>query len=97
MQPFPTNNELRSSSVFFFRPGASFTVSVYKDPKEPNATGPGLVDVKSLGTPVTKGTITLGTGLYTDSDSPNKDPFPRIEKYSAWKEEFDKIGKAMEL
>ena len=96
MQPFGTNAELRESQAFFFRPGATFTVSVYADPNKPDAVGPGLVDVGKLGKPLAKGKVTLGDGLYVDSNGPNRDPFPRMEPYKAWKEEFDKIGKAME-
>ena len=96
MQPFPTNDELAASRAFFFRPGRRIEVTVFKDPNRPDATGPGLCDLKKLGSPVAKGSITLGEGLLVDGDGPNRDPFPRYEKYSEWKKEFDKIGKAMD-
>ena len=95
MQPFPTNDELKASSIFFFKPGRKLAVSVYKDPNKPDATGPGLCDAKKLGKPVAQGSITLEEGLVWDADRPNKDPFPRFERYSEWKKEFDMIGKAM--
>ena len=96
MQPFPSNRELEESTVFFFRPGNSFDVEVYKDPNTPEAEGPGLVDPTKLGNPVATGTITLRDGVFVDGDGPNKDPFPRIEPYSEWKREFDLIGKSIE-
>ena len=95
MQPFPTNDEIRASTCFFFRPGAKLEVAVYRDPDPATATGPGLAQLERLGKPLATGSITLGEGLLVDTDGPNRDPFPRFEAYSEWKKEFDQIGKAM--
>ena len=96
MQPFPSNDQLAASNAFFFRPGRRIEVAVFKDPNKLDAAGPGLCDPQKLGSPVAKGSITFGEGLLVDSDGPNRDPFPRCEKYSEWKKEFDQIGKAMD-
>ena len=103
MQPFqstegPLGDTLSADSNFFFWPGQSFDVSVYDDAKDAGTPGPGLVDVdasKLLG----KGKLTLGEGRYVDSVQMNLDPYEvkeGDEKFKAWKQIFDKIGKELE-
>ncbi|KAL9099527.1 MAG: hypothetical protein Q9163_004987 [Psora crenata] len=102
VQPFqstegPLGDTLASDSGFFFRPGQSFKVSVYEDPKDVETSGPGLADVstmKLLGT----GSMKLGDETYVDSVQLNRDPFELKEgdeKFKAWKKVFDQIGKEL--
>lgn len=96
MQPFPSNTDLESSSVFFFKPGSKHTVQIYQDEYDATAHGPGLAS--SCGKKellLASGSMTLGKGVVVDSETMNGDPFKRIERVVKWREEFDKIGQSM--
>lgn len=103
MQPFQSTeghlgDTLGVSSTFFFRPGQSFTVSVYEDRKAWNEPGPGIVDVSDA-TLLGKGKLTLGESRYVDSVRLNQDPYEmrdEDQKFKAWKKIFDSIGKELE-
>ena len=103
MQPFqstegPLGDTLSTDSNFFFRPGQSFDVSVFEDPREAGTPGPGIVDVDE-GHLIGKGTLELGEGRYVDSVQMNMDPYEMKEgdkKFKAWKKIFDQIGKELE-
>ncbi|KAK8085300.1 pyridoxal-dependent decarboxylase conserved domain protein [Apiospora hydei] len=91
-------SETRSASArgseFFFRPGATFQVSVWKDPSRSAKT----FDVKKLVTAdnfVGRGTLKLGDSVYVDSEAMNVDRFKKVENISEWRHEFDQIGKEL--
>ncbi|KAI0161298.1 pyridoxal-dependent decarboxylase domain-containing protein [Xylariaceae sp. FL1272] len=92
------NSETRSGAVrgsnFFFRPGATFKVGVWKDKNRKNQSN----KHKSfeLGAFIGRGTITLGESVYVDSEAMNFDPFKKVEKVTEWRHEFDQIGKELE-
>ncbi|KIJ42392.1 hypothetical protein M422DRAFT_48239 [Sphaerobolus stellatus SS14] len=74
MQPFRRD---ANDPDRFFKSGATFGITMYKDVNAPNAHGPGLstVDEKNkLG----KGTITLLDGIFTDVEALNVDEFSRL-------------------
>jgi hypothetical protein len=98
MQPFPENTELQASSSFWFRPGHSLAFQVYKDIHSAEAPGPGLVShIGNKEHLLATGTMTLGKGVFVDSEAMNTDPLKRKEKVVKWREEFDKIGQSMVL
>lgn len=74
---------------FFFRDQQKFSVSVWKDPKQNIAKGPGLL--AGLGDPIWKGKLTLGPDLDFDSVWPNKDPTRSTPDPSYWRDELSKI------
>ena len=105
MQPFqstegPLGDTLAADSTFFFTPGREFSVSVYEDPLDAGAPGPGVVDVEKNGAKlIGKGTMKLEKGRYVDSVRINKDPHEVLEgdqKFKAWKKIFDQIGKELD-
>lgn len=105
MQPFqstegPMGDTLGENSTFFFRSGQEFKVSIYKDPKDWNEPGPGLLKVSADGL-IGKGIMKFPPkmGRYIDSVLINKDPFEvpeGTEKFKAWKKVFDNIGKELD-
>lgn len=106
MQPFASTAPLGTSGgdgegqTLFFAPNKTFDVSIYEDPGAFDARlTPALVDggkgLKMLG----KGTMTLGQGVFVDSVRLNEDAYEMkegIEKFKAWKAEFEKIGRELE-
>ena len=81
---------------FFFRPGASFEVSVWKDAKDAQAVGPGLLDVcLDEKNKIGSGRVTLEGRVFVDSDGVNVDPFGRKDNMPDWIEEFNSIGKEL--
>lgn len=40
---------------------------------------------------------TLGSGVIVDCEGMNLDPLKRVEKIVRWREEFEKIGRSMEI
>lgn len=94
MQPFqpitePPPADGTPNPAFFFRPGQTFNVTVYEDPKPWNEPGPGLLEgfgsvssssrdgakVKASPKVLGKGTMKLRQGRYVDSVAINRDPF----------------------
>ncbi|KAI0012591.1 pyridoxal-dependent decarboxylase domain-containing protein [Xylariaceae sp. FL0662B] len=92
------NSETRSGTIrgssFFFRPGATFKVSVWED-KDRSHESSKFASFK-LGRFVGRGTVTLGESVYVDSEAMNFDPFKRKEKVTEWRHEFDQIGKELD-
>ena len=115
MQPFLKTSDLLTDAKapFFFRAGQTFTVSVWIDPYDANANGPGLADAEGGspggGTLLAEGIMTIGapsndgltTGdLFVNSEMVNRDPFKRLEqgeKVDVWKKELDQLVKDMQL
>jgi hypothetical protein len=77
-------------SGFFFKPGATFQVSVYLDGDRSAESS--LYATTELGEPKGKGTLTLGESVFVDSEAMNYDPFKKPEKINEWRSEFDQIG-----
>ncbi|KAK7992840.1 pyridoxal-dependent decarboxylase domain protein [Apiospora saccharicola] len=93
------SSETRSGSArgsqFFFRPGATFKVSVWKDRGRSDSE---TFDIKNLTTPgnfVGRGTLTLGDSVFVDSEAMNADRFKKVENINEWRHEFGQIGKEM--
>ena len=95
MQPFPPTSIALERDNFFFHPKASFAVTVYRDTKSYNASGPGLVDVSEKDR-VGKGEAVLGLSVHVDSEMVNRDPFEKKNRYKEWEGEFDCIRKALQ-
>ena len=79
---------------FPFQSGRSVQVSVFEDPRDAVAEGPGLLDLGSA-TPIAAGLIKLSGSVYVDSDGLNGDPYfipDDPAKFAKWKAEFDRIG-----
>ena len=95
MQPFLPTVDLLKNGSFFFRPAQRIPVTIYENKNDSSATGPGLADVGDA-TPITKGTMVLGEGVYVDSEKLNKDMFKKPGKFARWKAEFDKIGQELD-
>ena len=94
MQPFPSNKVIKAQRSFVFQSGRSLQVSVFEDPHDAVAEGPGLLDLGSA-TPIATGLIKLGGSVYVDSDGLNDDPYfipDDPTKFAKWKAEFDRIG-----
>ncbi|KAI1494277.1 pyridoxal-dependent decarboxylase domain protein [Biscogniauxia mediterranea] len=72
---------------FFFRPGATFNVSVWEDKAREKPT----IDFNNLGTLIGSGKLALGDRVYVDSEAMNYDPFKKEERIPMWRHEFDKI------
>ncbi|KAB8201918.1 pyridoxal phosphate-dependent transferase [Aspergillus parasiticus] len=91
MHPFPQKNEdpVLMDDDFFFRPGQTFKVKVYEDPKANIAQGPGLID--NLGTPIARGEMTLGEDVHVDVEALNWDPLEKVELDVPWDSELDEI------
>ncbi|KAF2762538.1 PLP-dependent transferase [Pseudovirgaria hyperparasitica] len=91
-------SEIRSGrahgSKFFFRPRATFRVSVWEDLKrgeeKPESVKP---DEKVF---VGRGTLKLGESVYVDSEAINVDPFAKVNKIAEWRHELNQIGKDIE-
>lgn len=93
------SSETRSGSArgsqFFFRPCATFKVSVWKDRGRSDSE---IFDIKKLATPVNfvgRGTLTLGDSVFVDSEAMNADRFKKVENINEWRHEFNQIGKEM--
>lgn len=97
-QPFPSNDDLQTSSSFWFKPGKKLAVKIYRDLNPAASEGPGLAkSCENSENLLATGHVTLGKGVvYVDSEMMNKDPFKQPEKVDKWRDEFDKIGKSME-
>jgi hypothetical protein len=91
-------SESRSGSMrrsgFFFRPGVTLQVSVYLDGDRENNSVE--YAITKLGNKVGDGELVLGDCVYVDSEGMNHDPFEQPEKITAWRHEFDQIGKSLE-
>lgn len=94
MQPFvmlPSATGL-SESNFFFRQGASFNVTIYKDTHEAESMGPGLSAVNT-DLELISAKMTLTNNVYVDKDWVNSDPLAIKEVnegLEAWKAKIDK-------
>lgn len=89
-----TQGAKKRRSGFFFRPGAKFQVSVYLDGCSDDPSSE-YVCFK-YADPIGNGHITLGEGVYVDTEAMNKDPFKKVDKVKEWRHEFDQIGKELE-
>ncbi|KAI9155623.1 L-tyrosine decarboxylase [Paramyrothecium foliicola] len=83
-------------SGFFFRPRATFQVSVYLDGNRDDDNVEYACVKKKLGAHIGSGRLTLNDTVYVDSEAMNKDPFKKVEKITEWRHEFDQIGKEFE-
>jgi hypothetical protein len=79
MQPFLTDAELRDPdskyvlpNEFPFKSQGEFDVEVWKDPNEPEAQGPGLLN--GLGPSFGTFKMTMGVGVDVDAKGPNELP-----------------------
>jgi hypothetical protein len=90
MQPFAERNKDLAEN-FFFHKGEPFKVKIWKDLKEPDAEGPGLL--ANLGKPLYEGEMTLGENVFVDSEGPNEDELKekKIESDS-WQKKLDEVG-----
>ena len=77
-------------------------MTVYRDTKDPNENGPGLVDVLDQDL-VGKGEVVLGPSVHLDSELVNREDselvnrdFARKIRYKEWEDEFDCIRKALQ-
>lgn len=95
LQPFLPTKALLADEKFFFRPGARFNVTVYRDAKGYNTPGPGLAEV-SYAEHFSVGELVLGESVHVDSEMINRDPYKVRDVFPAWEEEFDLIGKELE-
>ncbi|KAL8918120.1 MAG: hypothetical protein Q9208_007562 [Pyrenodesmia sp. 3 TL-2023] len=101
MQPFLPTSALvsgqgpTSKGNFFFQPGKRFKVSVFRDRFAVGEGGPGLADC-GYGERVATGEVVLGSEVWVDSESINRDPFKRPSQVARWREEFAKIGRELE-
>lgn len=93
------SSETRSGSArgsqFFFRSGATFKVSVWKDQGRSDSE---TFDIKNPTTPgnfVGRGTLTLGDSVFVDSEAMNADRFKKVENINEWRHEFNQKGKEM--
>ena len=94
VQPFPERNGDLSEN-FFFASGKKFKVAIYKDPKEPTADGPGLLD--NLGTALSEAEMTLGENVFVDVEGPNEDKLKDIKVESDdWQRKLDEIGAVLD-
>ncbi|KAK6840601.1 pyridoxal-dependent decarboxylase conserved domain protein [Apiospora arundinis] len=93
------NSETRSGSArgsqFFFRPGATFKVSVWKDANRSHHETFDIKKLQSSGSFVGRGTLTLGDSVFVDSEAMNADRFKKVEKIDEWRHEFAQIGKEL--
>ena len=97
MQPFPPTTDLHSNPNFWFKPGATLKVSVYKDKNKSEAFGPGLADAhKDEGALLGRGELVLGSEVFVDSEAVNLDPYKRKVKLEQWRQRFESIGKCIE-
>lgn len=109
MQPFPsTNKAIAELPGFFFKPGAKFNVSVWRDPVAENTTnGEDILKAwEALGRGgsdggkegeflVGRGTATLGESVFVDGEFVNLDPFKKVPNVAGWKDELRKIKKSL--
>jgi hypothetical protein len=72
MQPFSSDMDRELPETFPFKNQGEFNVDVWKDPKMPDAEGPGLLN--GLGKKLGTYKITLGVDVDVDAEGPNKDP-----------------------
>ncbi|KAB8217597.1 pyridoxal-dependent decarboxylase domain protein [Aspergillus novoparasiticus] len=94
MHPFPQkNDDILFSEDFFFRPGQTFKVKVYKDPKPDIAAGPGLID--NLGPPIARGDMILSNDVHVDVEALNRDPLEKMEQDVPWDSELDEIQRVL--
>ncbi|RBR06154.1 uncharacterized protein FIESC28_11169 [Fusarium coffeatum] len=94
VQPFSEQNSDLSED-FFFAPGKKFKVAIYKDPKEPTADGPGLLE--NLGTALFEAEMTLGENVFVDAEGPNEDKLKDIKVESDdWQRKLDEIGAVLD-
>ncbi|KAK3379707.1 pyridoxal phosphate-dependent transferase [Lasiosphaeria ovina] len=97
MQPFSPESLERPS--FFFRPGQSFRVSVWRDPRGVNESARNmLADLRQAQKqPLAAGTLTLGDDVVVDVDKTNRDPFRDSgdAKVGRWRERFRTVGRGI--
>lgn len=95
---FVVRSETRSAKMrgsgFFFRPGESFRVSVYRDGDRDHESS--HYASFELGDKVGEGELVLGDNVYVDSEAINYDQFKKVDKIKEWRYEFDQIGKEFE-
>ncbi|KAL7272691.1 hypothetical protein RUND412_004487 [Rhizina undulata] len=72
MQPFLPMSELVQEPNFFFSPGQEFKESIYRDPHDTVAEGPGLAKVKPYDL-IATGTMTLTANVFIDSEELNSE------------------------
>ncbi|KAI0869502.1 pyridoxal-dependent decarboxylase domain-containing protein [Hypoxylon argillaceum] len=89
-----TRSGATKGSNFFFRPGATFKVSVWEDGDRSDDSS--KFACFDLGALVGRGILTLGDSVYVDSEAINFDPFKKVEKVTEWRYAFDQIGKELE-
>ncbi|KAK8120714.1 pyridoxal-dependent decarboxylase conserved domain protein [Apiospora kogelbergensis] len=93
------NSETQSGSArgsqFFFRPGATFKVSVWKDHDRSQRDTFDIQGLQTCGNFVGRGTLTLGDSVFVDSEAMNADRFKKVEKINEWRHEFDQIGREL--
>lgn len=95
------SNVKTGGSGFFFRPKATFHVSVYldgnRDEKTPDSQHVEYACVPNkLGKQIGSGRLTLNDTVYVDSEAMNKDPFKKVDKINEWRHEFDQIGRELD-
>ncbi|KAL2134483.1 hypothetical protein VTI74DRAFT_11666 [Chaetomium olivicolor] len=98
MQPFAAEKIHGSGRKdFFFRPGASFRVRLWEDPRGAAESGKGLVDEVMRKDALATGEVVLGEEVLADVEKVNRDPFEtkEDEKMGRWRERFAEIGKGM--
>ncbi|CAE6371460.1 unnamed protein product [Rhizoctonia solani] len=61
----------------FFKAGAEHKITVFRDPHAPERYGPGLTEAYASASPIARGTIRLGSMVYTDSVELNANPLPK--------------------
>ncbi|KAI0060318.1 pyridoxal-dependent decarboxylase domain protein [Artomyces pyxidatus] len=66
MQPYTSDHK-----PDFFQPGLKVDITIYHDRRTAQSQGPGLAD--NLGTPIARGTLTLGDSIFVDSTMLNVD------------------------
>lgn len=94
MQPFAERNDDLAEN-FFFSPGKTFKVVVWKDPKDPDAEGPGLLD--GLEDALYEGDMTLGENVFVDAEGPNQDKLKDVKIESdSWQRKLDEIGSMLD-
>ncbi|KAJ7467438.1 PLP-dependent transferase [Mycena galericulata] len=62
-------------STKWFVSGASYKVAIYRDTKDADAHGPGLLNDIVRGTPLATGTMAISRGVYVDFTNINKQEF----------------------
>ncbi|KAM0351849.1 hypothetical protein ACHAPU_002362 [Fusarium lateritium] len=94
VQPFAERNQ-DLAEEFFFRQGQTFKVKIWKDPRDPAAEGPGLLE--DLGKHLYEGEMTLGENVFVDVEGPNEDKLKDVKIESdSWQKKLDEIGSMLD-